>query len=832
MGLPSSGLSGVDSRNLGIASILGCYNITPSQWERGTVDTTETTILPVLPLTSGVVLPGMVVTLALETEEARGAADAAIKGDGTLLLVPRIQGGGYARVGTVAKLEDVGNLVTGLRAVVVRGISRAVIGAAGTGVGAGGTGVVLFVHATPVEDVEPTERTHELVREFRATVEAILEHHRAGRMADLFSGITDPGQIADTAAYWPDLAFDRKVEVLETVDVETRMEKVLSWAKETLAELELKARIRNDVNGGMEKQQRDFMLRQQLAAIQKELGQDGDDTDVVGDFRVELEELGEALPAKARDYVAREIDRFERMSEQSPEHGWVRTWLEWVFDVPWGTVSDDDFDLGAARSVLDADHTGLDEVKERIVEHLAVRKLRVDRGLGATPTGASSRRGGGAILTLVGPPGVGKTSLGESIARSLGRRFVRVALGGVRDEAEIRGHRRTYVGAMPGRLVRAMKEAGTMNPVVLLDEVDKLGNDWRGDPSSALLEVLDPAQNHTFSDHYLEIELDLSDVLFLATANVMETIPDALLDRMEIVRLDGYTEDEKVAIARDHLLRRQLDANGLTDEDVRLTDDAIRSIVRDHTREAGVRSLERQLGKVLRKAATKVASGAVKPPLLIDDLQPFLGRPRFVDEIGERTSVAGVATGLAVTGIGGDVLFVEATSMPGPEGAGLTVTGQLGDVMKESAQIALSFVRSHADELGVDASAFDGRRFHVHFPAGAVPKDGPSAGVTVTTALVSLLTGRLVNPALAMTGEVTLRGKVLPIGGVKQKVMAAHRHGLTEVVLPARNEPDLDDLPAAVRAAMTIHLTADVRDVLALALEPAIPLAGSEADAA
>jgi ATP-dependent Lon protease len=790
------------------------------------VETTETATLPVLPLTSGVVLPGMVVTLALETVESQGAADAAQKGDGTLLLVPRI-GSGYARVGTVAKLEDVGNLVTGLRAVVVRGIARAVIG-----VGAAGTGAVLFVDATPVEEAEPTERAHELVREFKATVEAILEHHRAGRMADLFSGITDPGQIADTAAYWPDLAFERKVEVLETVDVEARIEKVLGWAKESLAELELKARIRNDVNGGMEKQQREFMLRQQLAAIQKELGQDGDGTDVVGGFRVKLEELGEALPTKAREYVGREIDRFERMSDQSPEHGWIRTWLEWVFDVPWGTVSDDDFDLGAARAVLDADHTGLDEVKERIVEHLAVRKLRVDRGLGAAPTVSSSRRGGGAILTLVGPPGVGKTSLGESIARSLGRKFVRVALGGVRDEAEIRGHRRTYVGAMPGRLVRAMKEAGTMNPVVLLDEVDKLGNDWRGDPSSALLEVLDPAQNHTFSDHYLEVELDLSDVLFLATANVMETIPEALQDRMEIVRLDGYTEDEKVAIARDHLLRRQLDANALTDEDVRLTDDAIRSIVRDHTREAGVRSLERQLGKVLRKAATKVAAGAVEPPLLIDDLHPFLGRPRFVDEIGERTSVPGVATGLAVTGIGGDILFVEATSMPGPEGASLTVTGQLGEVMKESAQIALSFVRSHAEELGVDATAFENRRFHVHFPAGAVPKDGPSAGVTMTTALVSLLTGRLVNPALAMTGEVTLRGKVLPIGGVKQKVMAAHRHGLTEVVLPARNEPDLDDLPDAVRAAMTIHLAADVRDVLALALEPAIPLAGSEVDAA
>jgi ATP-dependent Lon protease len=421
---------------------------------------------------------------------------------------------------------------------------------------------------------------------------------------------------------------------------------------------------------------------------------------------------------------------------------------------------------------------------------------------------------------------VGKTSLGESVARAMGRRFVRVALGGVRDEAEIRGHRRTYVGAMPGRIVRALKEAGTMNPVVLLDEVDKLGADWRGDPSSALLEVLDPAQNHTFRDHYLDVDLDLSNVLFLATANMAEQIPGALLDRMEVVHLDGYTEDEKIAIARDHLMGRQLRANGLTAAEVVVSDEALRVVVADYTREAGVRNLERQLGKLLRKVATKLAATqepqtdevVAAGPIVVepDDVRTWLGRARFFSEVAERTSVPGVATGLAVTGAGGDVLFVEASGMTGE--SGLTITGQLGDVMKESAQIALSYVRSHAAGLGVAPDAFEKRRFHVHVPAGAIPKDGPSAGVTMTTALVSLLTERPVRPEVGMTGEITLQGKVLPIGGVKQKVLAAHRAGLTEVILPARNGPDLDDVPEAVRNEMTFHLASDISEVLAHAL--------------
>ncbi len=781
-----------------------------------------TRVLPVLPLTTGVVLPQMVVTLALETPEARAAWAAASGADGELVLLPRVNGS-YARVGTIAKVDEAGELRGGVPALVVRGLRRAVIG-----VGVPGSGDTLWVQVDPTEDQAPTERAIELAREYRLVVEAILEHRGAGRLAELFQGVSDPGAIADTAGYWPDLAVERKVELLETIDVEERLGKVLAWARDVLGELELKERIRSDVTEGMEKTQREFLLRQQLAAIRKELGEGGpgDGADAVEEYRRRLSEM--TMPDSGRQAIERELERFERTSEQSPEHGWIRTWLDTITELPWGQRSEDDLDVAAARQVLDADHTGLSDVKDRIVEYLAVRKLRADRGVAAAGTG----RGDGLILALVGPPGVGKTSLGESVARSLGRRFVRVALGGVRDEAEIRGHRRTYVGALPGRIVRAIREAGTMNPVILLDEIDKLGSDWRGDPTSALLEVLDPAQNHTFRDHYLDVDLDLSDVLFLATANTADTIPGPLLDRMEVVRLDGYTEDEKVAIARDHLWVRLVERHGLAVGEVEITEDALRTVIGDYTREAGVRSLERALARVLRKAAVQVASTPTDAPLVVDEsrVREWLGRARFFAEVAERTSVPGVATGLAVTGAGGDVLFVEAGAMTGEPG--LTITGQLGDVMRESAEIALSYVRSHAEALGVDRDAFDRRRFHVHVPAGAVPKDGPSAGVTMTTALVSLLTGRPVRPTVGMTGEVTLQGRVLAIGGVKQKVLAAHRAGLTEVVLPARNGPDLDDVPEAVREAMTFHLADDVTEVLAYALEPVATEAASSASAA
>jgi ATP-dependent Lon protease len=762
--------------------------------------------LPLLPVTSGVVLPGMVVTATLETPEARAAATAAGDAGRQLLLVPKVDGR-YARIGTVSKVENAGELPGGQLAVIVRGLYRAHIGS-----GVAGTGEATWVEVERVPDQAPTARALELAREYRAVIENILEARGAAQVAEMLRGITDPGQMADTAVYSPDLSFEQKVEVLETIDVEERLEKALAWARETLADVSLKDRIRQDVTEGMEKSQREYLLRQQLAAIRKELGE-GDDEDLAESYRTKVAEAG--MSEKVRAHVEREIDRLERTSEQSPEHGWIRTWLDTMIELPWSKRSEDSLDVAEARRILDADHTGLEDVKARIVEFLAVRKLRADRGLTA-----KDGRGAGAIIALVGPPGVGKTSLGESVARALGRTFVRVALGGIRDEAEIRGHRRTYVGAQPGRIARALTEAGTSNPVFLLDEVDKVGADWRGDPSSALLEVLDPAQNHSFRDHYLEVELDLSDVLFIATANVVETIPGPLLDRMEIVRLDGYTEDEKLAIARDHLLGRQYEQAGLRTDEVEVTDAALRSVIGDYTREAGVRNLEREVGKLLRKAATGLAAGEVTAPVRIDgdDVRGYLGRPRFFFEAADRTAVPGVATGLAVTGAGGDVLFIEATVMEGEPG--LTLTGQLGDVMKESATIALSYVRAHAAALGLDPKEVAKRHYHLHIPAGAVPKDGPSAGVTMTTALVSLLSGRAVRAEVGMTGEVTLQGRVLPIGGVKQKVLAAHRAGLKEVVLPARNGGDLDDVPEQVREALTFHLADDIGEVLGHALAP------------
>jgi ATP-dependent Lon protease len=763
----------------------------------------------------------MTITLALETPEARAAAEAAGGAGNRLILVPRLgrtggpdaSNGQYARMGTVAQVERSGALPGGTPAVVVQGLDRATIGAATATAGA-----ALWVNVEIVEDPPAGESAVESARQLRAVLEAIAEH-RGLRIGDMLRGVTDPGRLADTAGYWPELSVERKVELLETVDPTRRVELVLTWGREALAELELKDRIRSDVAEGMERTQREYLLRQQLAAIRKELGETGGE-DGGDDYRARLEGL--AVTDATRTAIAREIDKLERTSEQSPEHGWIRTWLDTVFELPWGVRSDDRLDISEARAVLDADHTGLDDVKERIIEHLAVRKLRVDRDFEDVPAAGAGRRSGGMILTLVGPPGVGKTSLGESVARAMGRSFVRVALGGVRDEAEIRGHRRTYVGALPGRIVRAIKDAGTLNPVILLDEVDKLGSDWRGDPSSALLEVLDPAQNHTFRDHYLDLDLDLSDVLFLATANMAEQIPGPLFDRMEVVRLDGYTEDEKVTIARDHLLPRQWARAGLLEGEVVVTDAALRAVLAGYTREAGVRSLERELARLLRKAAAKIAAGDAEAPVTIDeaDVAQWLGRPRHYSEVAERTSVPGVATGLAVTGVGGDVLFVEASAAPGEPG--LTITGQLGDVMQESAQIALSYVRAHAEKLGLPSDAFDRRRIHIHVPAGAIPKDGPSAGVTMTTALVSLLSGRPVRPEVGMTGEVTLQGKVLPIGGVKQKVLAAHRAGLTEVVLPARNGPDLEDVPEAVRNQMTFHLAAEIGEVLEHALKSEI----------
>ncbi|MFI6226089.1 endopeptidase La [Micromonospora echinospora] len=760
--------------------------------------------LPVLPLTDTVLLPGMVIPVTLDPTTQAAVDAARATGDQKLLAVPRIDGE-YGPVGAVATIEKVGRLPSGEPAAVVRGLTRARIGS-----GVPGPGAALWVEATELPEPAPAGRARELAREYRALMTSVLQQRGAWQVIDAIERMTDLSELADSAGYVSWLTLGQKTQLLAAPDVTARLELLVNWVRDHLAEQEVSERINSDVREGLEKSQREFLLRQQLAAIRKELGED--EPDGSADYRARVEAAD--LPEKVREAALREVGRLERASDASPEAGWIRTWLDTVLEMPWTTRTEDDTDLAAARAVLDADHAGLADVKDRILEYLAVRNRRAERNLGVV-----GGRGSGAVLALAGPPGVGKTSLGESVARALGRKFVRVSLGGVRDEAEIRGHRRTYVGALPGRIVRALREAGSMNPVVLLDEVDKLTAGYAGDPAAALLEVLDPAQNHTFRDHYLEVDLDLSDVLFLATANVVENIPGPLLDRMELVNLDGYTEEEKVAIARDHLLPRQRDRAGLTAEEVTITDAALARIAAEHTREAGVRQLDRALARILRKVAVTLAAEPGPIHVDVDDLARYLGRPRFTPESAERTAVPGVATGLAVTGAGGDVLFVEATGMDGEPG--LTLTGQLGDVMKESGHIALSYLRAHGRQLGLDPNALAGRRIHLHVPAGAVPKDGPSAGITMVTALASLVSGRPVRPEVGMTGEVTLSGRVLPIGGVKQKLLAAHRAGLTEVVVPARNAPDLDDLPAEVREALTIHTLADVADVLAVALRPA-----------
>jgi ATP-dependent Lon protease len=764
----------------------------------------EAKSVPVL-FTGTIVLPGMVVPIALD-DAARAAIDAAQASEsGQLLIAPRLDDR-YPTHGVIAKILQVGRIAGGGTAAVVRGERRAHIGA-----GASGPGAALWVEVTEAPEPEPTDEIKALAAEYKKLLLAMLQRREAWQIVDYVNSLTDPSALADTSGYASYLTDVQKRQLLETVDVAARLRVLIDWTSSHLAEVEVNEKIAEDVRDGMEKTQKEFLLRQQLAAIRKELGEgepDGSD-----DYRARVEAAD--LPDKVREAALREVGKLERASDQSPESGWIRTWLDTVLDLPWNVRTEDSTDLTAARGILDVDHHGLDDVKDRIVEYLAVRTRRAQRGLQVV-----GGRGSGAVMVLAGPPGVGKTSLGESVARALGRKFVRVALGGVRDEAEIRGHRRTYVGALPGRIVRAIGEAGSMNPVVLLDEIDKVGSDYRGDPSAALLEVLDPAQNHTFRDHYLDLDLDLSDVVFLATANVIENIPSALLDRMELVQLDGYTEDDKVAIARDYLLPRQRERAALNDDEVTVTDAALRKIAADYTREPGVRQFERLLAKALRKVTTKIAEGGPEHRKIVDepDLVGYLGRPRFTPESAERTAVPGVATGLAVTGLGGDVLYIEAGATDGEPG--LQLTGQLGDVMKESAQIALSYVRSHAAELGIDTKALD-RRIHVHVPAGAVPKDGPSAGVTMVTALVSMATGRQVRSDVGMTGEVTLNGRVLPIGGVKQKLLAAQRAGLSTVFIPSRNEPDLDDVPAEVLDALDVRPMTDVAEIVKQALEPA-----------
>jgi ATP-dependent Lon protease len=761
---------------------------------------TRTATLPIVALPV-VVLPGALITIALDDEPTAAAVRAALAADGRVVLVNPAN----ADLGVVATVPNTGSLPSGQPAAIIRADARACITARHAAErGANHADIEVL------REQRPSPRVEAAVRELRVVLGEIAQLRGSRRLPELLRTAGEAGELLDGVIVWSEVGGQVAEQALAAIDLGERVEVVRAWANQHLAELQVSTKIRADVTEGVDKQQREYLLRQQLTAIRNELGE-GDD-DVVGQYRTTLDELRAHMPDKTVSHIAKEIDRLERMSNQSPEHSWIRTWLDRIFELPWATRTDDMLDLDAARAQLDTDHYGLADVKDRIVEFLAVRKLRTQRNV------SDEARREGVVMTLVGPPGVGKTSLGESIAAAMGRNFVRVALGGVRDEAEIRGHRRTYVGSQPGRIARAIIEAGSMNPVVLLDEIDKLSaGGWSGDPTAALLEVLDPAQNHTFRDHYLEVDLDLSNVVFIATANVADSIPGPLLDRMDLIRLDGYTEDEKVFIAERYLLPRQLRRAGLTADEVSVADGALRAAIGGYTREAGVRSLERELGKLARKVASKVATGAQQPPIAVtaDDLGQWLGRPKVDDAIPERTDVPGVATGLAVTGMGGDVLFIETTAFElAQEGEPtLTLTGQLGDVMKESAQIALSFVRSHAAELGVDAAAMN-KRVHVHVPAGAVPKDGPSAGITMTTALVSLLTGKKVKPNVGMTGEITLQGKVLPIGGVKQKVLAAHRAGLTEVVLPKRNGADLDDVPERVREQMTFHLADTYIDVL------------------
>jgi ATP-dependent Lon protease len=816
-------------------------------------------LLRLIPLDDTVVFPNMGITLTIDVGD-----------DERVVLVPRHENE-FLEVGTVAEVSERIRLPGGGHAVAISGEHRALVGAAQTSPGG-----ELRVEVDERPDEVPVDgRTRKLEREYRATVEEILElRGDDGRISAFLRAIAEPGTLADSAGYSPSLSYEQKVELLRTLDVTERLELAVKLQRESLAELQVRKRIREDVQEGAEKQQREYFLRKQMDSIRKELGDD--DASVVEEYRAKIDEA--KMPEVVEEQALKELGRLERMGEQTGESSMIRTYLDWLIAVPWSKRSDEHLDPVAAREVLDADHAGLEDVKDRVTEYLAVRKLRADRGIEADPKS-------GAILTLIGPPGTGKTSIGESVARATGREFVRMSLGGVRDEAEIRGHRRTYIGALPGRLVRALRDAGTMNPVILLDEVDKVGADWRGDPSAALLEVLDPAQNHSFRDHYLDVELDLSQVMFLATANVPDTIPGPLLDRMEVIRFDGYTSDEKLAIAKGYLWPRQRERNGLREDEVAISDDVIRTVIAEYTREAGVRQLERELGTILRKTATRIASSLpngkagdggpapdgdnatpdgkteaagkvgpekkarapkahsksataatgkdgkaakdtpVKFPVKIDldVVRDALGRQKFFQESAARTATPGVATGLAVTGAGGDVLFVEATAMKsgGASGNGLVLTGQLGDVMKESARIALSYVRGHAEELGIEEGAFENREFHVHVPAGAIPKDGPSAGVAMVTALASLLSGRPVKHTVGMTGEVTLQGRVLPIGGLKQKALAAHAAGLTDVILPERNRGDLDEIPEEVREQMTFHPVMTVDEVLERALEPA-----------
>ncbi len=774
-------------------------------------------VLPVLPLRDAVVFPLTAAPLMVGQPRSVRLVDEVMRGNRLLALVaqreptpePATPEALY-RLGTVGMIHQLARGPDGSVRLMVQGIERIkILDWTGTE-----PYIVARVEAAPDQVVEGTEA--DALRRaaadiFRRLVEASSElPDELGVAAESF---TDPRHLLYFVASLVPLDLSVRQELLEMDPVSAKLRRLVDLLQRELAVRELGRKITSDTEERLSKKQREYYLREQLRSIQRELGEDQEGDGQVPELRRRIEEAG--LPEEARREAERELGRLAGLSPSSPEHGMIATYLEWMASLPWSKLDGGTIDIGRAREVLDEDHFDLEKVKDRLLEYLAVKKLRQER----TVTGPEESRE--PILCFVGPPGVGKTSLGQSIARALGRKFARMSLGGVRDEAEIRGHRRTYIGALPGRIIQGIRRVETRDPVFMLDEIDKIGADWRGDPSSALLEVLDPAQNNTFVDNYLGVPFDLSQVLFIATANTLETIPGPLRDRMEILTLSGYTDEEKIGIARQYLIPKQLAAHGLKAAELAFEPEAVRRLVRDYTREAGVRNLERQIAAAARKVARRLAEGqsqAVR--ITADQVTEYLGRPRFFDEVAERTNRPGVATGLAWTPTGGDVLFVEATMMPSSEER-LVLTGMLGDVMRESAQAAVSYVRSNAGALDIDPKLFEGRTIHVHVPAGAIPKDGPSAGVTIVTALASLATRRPVRGDLAMTGEITLRGKVLPVGGIKEKVLAAHRAGIRTLILPARNERDVEDVPEGLRRELTFIFVDDADEVLRHALAAA-----------
>jgi ATP-dependent Lon protease len=797
--------------------------------------------LPLLPLRGGtVIFPNAVIPLLVGQERSVRLVDEIMRRDRLVALVaPRPDAPDQPgpedlhRVGTAAMVHQLLRTADGTLRLIVQGLERIRI------VDIVSTEPFLVARVEPMPDrVTPTDETQGLRRavlDLYRTLVALADELPA-ELAATAESLEEPLQVAYLVAGTAPIGTEDRQVILELDPVDAKLRRLVELLQHEIAIRELGQRIRTETTERMSKAQRDYFLREQLQAIQRELGEDDDPE--ISDLRRRIAEA--ELPDDARREAERELERLATIPPASPEHGLIRTYLDWFASLPWRAPTPATIDVPNARAILDEDHYDLEKIKDRILEYLAVRKLREERahragteddiaeiapedgaGDGAEPPPPNDRRetdvdraARDPILCFVGPPGVGKTSLGQSIARALDRTFVRVSLGGVHDEAEIRGHRRTYIGALPGRIIQGIRRAGTRDPVFMLDEVDKVGADWRGDPSAALLEVLDPAQNHSFVDNYLAVPFDLSQVLFIGTANTLDTIPEPLRDRLEILQIAGYTDDEKVGIAERYLLPKQIAAHGLGTGDIRFTREAIRAIVRGYTREAGVRNLDRELAAICRKVARRFAEGRREPAIITPDaVESFLGRRRFFDEVAERTERPGVATGLAWTPAGGDVLFVEATMMPSREDR-LILTGMLGDVMRESAQAALSYVRSNAARLGIDPGAFTEQAVHIHVPAGAVPKDGPSAGVTMLTALVSLVLGRTVRPDVAMTGEITLRGKVLPVGGIREKVLAAHRAGIRTVILPRHNEADLDDVPAELRSEIMFRLVDDADEVL------------------